>query len=103
MATTDIGLGAAIREARKAKGISASALGEMLEPCVTHTAVYKWELGQTEPGISHMLQMRDILGLNLTQFFGEETRQHSEIETYLSRMSEKQRKAVLAVASAMVE
>lgn len=103
MTTNETGLGTAIREARKAKGISAGALGGMLDPCVTHTAVYKWELGQTEPGISHMLQMRDILGLNLGQFFGETESKPSEIDVYLSRMSERQKQAVLAVASAMVE
>ena len=50
-----------------------------------------------------MLQMRDILGLDLGRLFGDAGKKPSEIDVYMSRMSERQKQAVLAVASAMVE
>lgn len=104
MAAENINVGASIREARKARKLSAAELGQMLEPTVSHTAVYKWENGVTEPSISHLRQLCEMLDLDLSGVFSRESdRFESEISYYIVRMNETQRTAVLGVARAMVE
>lgn len=101
---SDLVIGEKIKSARKSKKISAAALGQMLDPSITPTAVYKWENGQTEPNINHLKQLSAILGLDLAEIFGDaEEKPHDEMRRYLDRMSEKQRNAVLGVARAMVD
>ena len=95
-------LGEKIRTARKAIGMSACELGQKLEPTVTSTAIYKWEKDVSEPTISHMKQLQEILGINVAEIFEPET-DCAEIMYYLVRMSETQRDAVFSVARAMVE
>lgn len=82
--------------------MSAGELGQRLEPTVTSTAVYKWEKDASEPTISHMKQLQEILGINVAEIFEQES-ECAEIMYYLVRMNEKQRDAVFNVARAMVE
>lgn len=49
-----------IREARKAAGLSQTALGE--ECGVTKSAVSQWELGLTEPSLSQLKRICDLTG-----------------------------------------
>lgn len=100
----NISVGQQIKAARKAKGVSAQALGQMLDPTVTPTAVYKWEQDRTEPNISHLRQMGDLLGLDIADIFGlNEEAPHDEMCRYFDQMNETQRTAVLGVARAMVD
>lgn len=96
--------GEAIRHARKAKSMTAGDLGRMLSPPVSHTAVCKWETGKTEPGITHLVQVSEILDLDLPSIISPNVKKRqSEIDTYLERMTDNQRSAVLGVARAMVD
>lgn len=95
-------VGSLIREARKGKKITAAELGRMLEPNVSHTAVCKWETGETEPSITHMVQIGDILDIRFASFF-EKDSEPSRIEYYFSKMTDDQKDAVINVARAMVE
>ncbi|MBQ9784253.1 MAG: helix-turn-helix transcriptional regulator [Clostridia bacterium] len=99
--------GEKIKTARKAKRMSAEKLGELLDPPVTYAAVYAWEKGKNEPSLGYLLQICDALDLDLSDFVDIPKTQPmceaAEINQYLSRMSEKQRSAVLGVARAMVD
>ena len=76
----------------------------MLTPPVTHAAVCKWETGQTEPGISHLLQISELLGIDIPSVRdGVRDPMLSEMDSYLLKMTETQRSAVLGVARAMVD
>jgi transcriptional regulator with XRE-family HTH domain len=104
MYDVSLDFGSTIRTARKSKGMSAGALGELLVPPVTHAAVCKWETGKNEPGISHMLQLGDILGIDVPIVRNSHTDPAIiELESHLAKMSETQRNAILCVARAMVE
>ncbi len=58
-------LGAKIRAARIAAGLSQKELAEELG--VTQAAVSQWERGLVEPGIGHFLHMVGLLGLSLLE------------------------------------
>lgn len=111
-------IGDLIRAARKKKRISARELGERLSPSVTFGAIYGWESGKTKPNADTLLQISKILDVDIKALlpgfdgnleFAVETTSESarrdlaEFESCYARMSESQRRAVLAVASAMVE
>ena len=99
-----LAVGSVIREARKRKKISAGDLGEMLDPAVSHTAVYKWEKDLTEPSIGHLRQLGEILEIDLAEILGfSQESPHDEMCRYFDQMNEKQRNAVLGVARAMVD
>lgn len=111
-------IGELIKSARRQKGMSARELGERLSPQVTYAAVYGWEAAKCMPNADTLLQISEILDVDvkslLPGFFNEtvftvETKSESarrdiaEFESCYARMSDSQRRAVLAVASAMVE
>ena len=76
----------------------------MLEPPVTHAAVCKWETGKTEPGISHMLQISELLGIDIPSVRdGERDPVLSEMDSYLLKMNESQRRLIVEVAKAFLE
>lgn len=108
--------GAIIRSARKGKKISAEKLGLMLDPPVTSSAVTAWERGQNNPSIEVIRQICNVLEIDVRSFYRQEEVEltfvnlddpmRKDMETFescYSRMNDTQRKAVLAVASAMVE
>lgn len=111
-------IGELIKSARKKKGMSARELGERLEPKVTFAAVYGWEGAKCMPNADTLLQISKILDVDIKallpgfeghlEFTVETTsesarRDIAEFESCYARMSDSQRRAVLAVASAMVE
>ena len=111
-------IGDLIKAARKKNRISARELGERLSPSVTFGAVYGWESGKTKPNADTLLQISKILDVDIKALlpgfegnleFAVETTSESarrdiaEFESCYVRMSDSQRRAVLAVASAMVE
>lgn len=108
-------LGKLIRGARKSRGFSAEALGARLSPSVTANTVTAWERGQNRPRVEYVRQISEILEIDVRSFFPEQSPSHElialnkdvdgleELNENYRKMSEKQRKAVLAVASAMVE
>ena len=51
-----------IVELRKAKGLSQEELAEQLG--VSRQAVSRWELGQTLPDISNLLQLCELFGVS---------------------------------------
>lgn len=95
-------LGQKIRNARKSLKMSAGELGQQLDPTVTSTAIYKWEKDKAEPGISHMQQLQEILGINVAELFTKSD-EPSRIEYYFAKMTDDQKDAVINVARAMVE
>ena len=54
-------LGAAIREARKAAGMTQEALAEALDR--TQTAVSYWEAGKRDPGVPDLLRIAEALNV----------------------------------------
>ena len=95
-------IGDVIKTARGAKRVSAPALGQMLDPSVSATAIYKWERNDTEPSLSHLKQLSGILDIDLADVFGFEDDAY-KLDVYMSRMTENQRNAIIGVARAMVE
>lgn len=97
-------VGTAIRAARKSRKLSAADLGSMLTPRVSHTAVYKWENGLTEPNLSHLKQISELLGIDVAGILGTDAEgPHDEMRRYFELMNDNQRSAVLGVARAMVD
>lgn len=108
--------GELIRQARKTKRISARELGGRLSPPVTHGAIYAWESGKNKPNAEAIWQISEILEIDIRSFFPDsdssveyrfvaldEPDGLDELSDNYRKMNDKQRKAVLAVASAMVE
>lgn len=108
--------GEIIRTARKKKKISAEKLGLMLDPQVTSSAVTAWERGQNKPSVEVIRQICDALEIDARSFYNQSSVQYcyvnlddpmrKDMETFedcYTRMTDTQRKAVLAVASAMVD
>ncbi|MBF2097482.1 MAG: helix-turn-helix transcriptional regulator [Gloeomargaritaceae cyanobacterium C42_A2020_066] len=54
-------VGSRIREARLAAGLTQSALAELLG--VSRTSVINWEMGRALPSFSHLVRLREVLGL----------------------------------------
>lgn len=102
MSYDKVEIGDILKAARTAKKISASALGQMLEPPVSATAIYKWERNDTEPNLSHLKQLSIFLDIDLGAVFGFGDDAY-KLDLYLSRMTENQRNAVICVARAMVD
>ena len=110
-------IGALIRQARKSKGITSIELAEMLTPKKKPQTVTAWERGISSPDAESLSQIANLLEIDVRSFYGQEDSQEfavvqlddpmrrdiAEFESCYARMSESQRRAVLAVASAMVE
>lgn len=108
-------LGATLRAARKAKKITADALGSMLEPAVKANTITAWERGERRPNYELIGQLSEILDIDVQSLyasrniFGCESvdvgsaEKLAEISYFYNRMNEKQRDAVLGVARAMVD
>ena len=110
-------IGALIRQARKSKGITSIELAEMLTPKKKPQTVTAWERGISSPDAESLSQIANLLEIDVRSFYGQEDsrefvvvqlddpikRDIAEFESCYARMSESQRRAVLAVASAMVE
>lgn len=56
---------------RKQKGLSQEQLGALVN--VTRQTVSKWELGETTPGMDHLIQLSDLFGITLDELVGHET------------------------------
>lgn len=108
--------GELIKQARKTKRISARELGDKLSPPVTYGAIYAWESGKNKPNADVIWQISEILEIDIRSFFpGSDSSVEyrlvslgepdglDELSDNYRKMNDKQRKAVLAVASAMVE
>lgn len=102
MSYDKVEIGDILKTARVSKKISASALGKMLNPSVSATAVYKWERNDTEPNLSHLKQLSDLLDIDLGEVFGFGDDAY-KLDVYMSRMTENQRNAIIGVARAMVD
>ena len=111
-------IGELIKQARRQKKMSARELGERLIPPVTFAAVYGWESGNRMPNADTLLQISKILEIDVKSLLLKDNepasnyfvssndavrRDMAEFESCYVRMSDSQRRAVLAVASAMVE
>ena len=60
-------LGAHIRDARKAKGMTQAQLGEAVG--MLQSSVSGWESGKVIPGLTHLFQMADVLGVRYEAWF----------------------------------
>ena len=110
-------IGALIRQARKKKGITSVQLASMLEPPRKPQTVTAWERGISSPDAESISQISRILEIDARSFYGqcEEAgymvlcpddpmrKDMQTLENCYTRMTDTQRKAVLAVASAMVD
>lgn len=111
-------IGAILRKARQNKGFTAKEVGEKLSPQRKGQTVTQWERGSTSPSPHDLAQLINLLEIDSRCFYQtEEARteyyfvtlddEKSEDVRHLndcfSQMNDKQRKAVLAVASAMVD
>lgn len=65
----DVALGASIRIARQAKGMSQGVLGHKLG--VTFQQVQKYETGANRVGGSRVIQIAEALGCSVADLFGE--------------------------------
>lgn len=63
MDTTSVG--ARIKEAREAKGLTQAGLGSRLDPPVDQTYVSRWEKGKVTPRGSIRIQIADALGVDV--------------------------------------
>jgi transcriptional regulator with XRE-family HTH domain len=57
-------IGAKIRTARKAAGLTAAQLAELVP--VTTTTVLRWERGEVSPSLDYLERIADALGLVLS-------------------------------------
>lgn len=109
-------LGAIIRKARKEKGITSVQLAALLSPPKKPQTVTAWERGISEPDSNMLSQICRILEIDARSFFHDESFHFEiisvtnsdvegleELSDNYRKMNNKQRKAVLAVASAIVE
>lgn len=110
-------IGALIRQARKNKGITSVQLASMLEPPRKPQTVTAWERGVSSPDAESISQISRILGIDARSFYGQCDEDGYQVislqdpirkdmeafEDCYTRMTDTQRKAVLAVASAMVD
>ena len=105
-------MGRVIRDLRNDKNMKSEELASMLVPVKTAGTVTAWERGETEPSSDYIMQMCEIFDVEPAFFFrsrkapeleGFELAKMNTLSTYYTRMTDTQRKAVLAVASAMVD
>lgn len=61
-----------VKALRASRNWSRAELGEKLG--VTHTAIYKWETGQSQPDISMLRRLADIFGVSLDDLCDHEPR-----------------------------
>lgn len=111
-------VGKIIKAARKKKGVSAAALGSLLDPPMTYGAIYAYEAGKNKPNAEVVAQISKILEIDVRSFFpsdqpsvsyavvgvDDETNENVKIlgDCY-RKMDDAQRSAILTVAKAMVE
>lgn len=60
-----------LKQARMAKGLSLEALGQMLEPNITRSAVSNWEHGRAEPSLKTLYQLANILDTSVSWLIGD--------------------------------
>lgn len=63
-----IDLGKRIKRARKAKGLTQEELADRVD--VSRSAVARWELGEIEPSLSHMILVAKALETSLDVLVG---------------------------------
>jgi transcriptional regulator with XRE-family HTH domain len=61
-------LGERIAAWRKAKGLTQREVAETVG--VTPAAIYQWEDGTTKPGLSHLENFVQLLGITMERFYG---------------------------------
>ena len=57
-----------IREFRKAKGYSTEELGMLVGR--SKSAIESWEVGRSQPDADKLLELCDVLGVDIPDFFG---------------------------------
>lgn len=73
-------IGEYIAQLRKAKGLTQSALADML--CVTHQAVSKWENGAALPDVEVLVAMRQVFGVSVDDILNaRQPREQTPAET----------------------
>lgn len=68
-----------VKALRLSRNLTRAALGEVLG--VSHTAVYKWETGQSQPDIGTLQKLSDLFGVSLDELCDHSPRQTGDDAT----------------------
>ena len=89
-----------LRQLRNDRKMSREALGEGLG--VSHTAVYKWETGQSEPDIAKLRAMCTLFGVTMDELCDVPTENDMVVLTRaVQQLSPSERKQLISIGKAL--
>lgn len=74
-------LGKRIKQARELKGLTQESLAEMVG--VSRTAIARWESGDIDPTVDHLIRMSNSLGVDISYLLGADNKSQM-IETLIN-------------------
>lgn len=67
-------LGKRIKQARELKKMTQETLAEMIG--VSRTAIARWESGETDPTVEHLISLSNLLDVNASYLLGTNNKDH---------------------------